>query len=524
MTRRPWTLLATPLALGLALAPAAAPAAPAADVVRGAVRAWRQSHARAVVEDLARLVQLPNVAGNREQMERNARHLFILLRKRGFEARLLATGQSLAPVVFGELNSPGATRTLMVYAHYDGQAVDPAQWSGDPWTPVLRDGRLEAGAQERPLEALDGAGEGADEWRLYGRSASDDRGPIVSLLAAVDALRAAHLPLSVNLKVLLEGEEEAGSPHLETILRGRQDLLAADLLLLCDGPVHASGRPQLYFGARGVMGLELTVYGPARPLHSGHYGNWARNPSVELAHLLASMRDQDGRVTIEGFSKDVRPPSEAERRALAGIPDLDQALRDELLLGSSEGAPARLAERVMLPALNLRGLSSGHVGEQATNSIPTEARASIDFRLVPDQAPAGVRAAVEAHLRRQGFFVVEGEPAAEVRRAHPRVVRVEWEPGYPAARTDLDLPVAREVRRVVEEALGAPPVSLPTLGGSVPMRTLAEATRLPVIGLGLVNADNNQHAANENLRLRNLWDAIEVQAALLARLGLEPRP
>jgi len=508
------------LALTLLLSPAAL-AAPGAGEVRDAVRSWRRAHARAVVEELSGLMRLPNVAGNREHMERNARHLFILLRKRGFEARLLASGQGLAPVIFGELKTPGATRTLMVYAHYDGQAVDPAQWSGDPWTPLLRDGRLEAGAQERPLEALDGAGDQADEWRLYGRSSSDDRAPILSLLAAVDALRAANLPLSVNLKVLLEGEEEAGSPSLETILAGRPDLLGADLLLLCDGPVHASGRPQLYFGARGVMGLELTVYGPARALHSGHYGNWARNPAVELARLVASMRDQDGGITIEGFSKDVRPPSEAERHALAAIPDVDQALRHELLLQSTEAGDARLAERVMLPALNLRGLSSGHVGEQATNAIPTEARASIDFRLVPDQAPAGVRAAVEAHLRRQGFFVVEGEPTAEVRRAHPRVVRAEWGPGYPAARTDLDLPVAREVASVVEQALGAPPVRMPTLGGSVPMRTLAETTRLPVIGLGLVNHDNNQHAANENLRLRNLWDAIEVQAALLARLGAE---
>jgi acetylornithine deacetylase/succinyl-diaminopimelate desuccinylase-like protein len=201
------------------------------------------------------------------------------------------------------------------------------------------------------------------------------------------------------------------------------------------------------------------------------------------------------------------------------VPDVDQTLRDELLLGGSEAGNASLAERILLPALNLRGLSSGHVGQLATNAIPTLAQASIDFRLVPDQTPAGVRAAVEAHLRKQGFFVVEDEPSAELRRAHARVVRAQWSAGYPAARTDLELPVARDVRQVVEQALGGPAVTLPTLGGSVPMRTFEDALRLPVIGLGLVNHDNNQHAANENLRLRNLWDAIEVDAALLARLG-----
>ena len=506
------------LILTAACAAPAAGAVPDAAVVRDAARAWRKAHAREIVEEFARLLRIPNIAADQDDIERNTRQIFIMLRKREFEVRLLSSGQRTPPVVLAELKAPGATRTVTVYAHYDGQPVDPAQWTGDPWVPVLRDGALDAGGKELPFEALDTAGDAADEWRLYGRSTSDDKAPIVGLLAAVDALRAAKLPLTVNLKVFLEGEEEAGSPNLDFFLRGRNDLLKSDLWLLCDGPVHPSRRMQLFFGARGVTGVELTLYGPARALHSGHYGNWARNPALELAHLIASMRDRDGRVTIEGFADTVRPLTEAEKRALAAAPDPDEGLRAELRLHSTEADDARLVERVMLPALNVRGLQSSHVGDKATNSIPTSARASIDFRLVPDQTPAGVRAAVEAHLRRQGFFVTADEPTPELLRAHPRVIRAQWGAGYPAARTDMDLPVARDVRRVVDEAVGGSLVVVPTLGGSIPMHLFQEALQTPVIGLPIANHDNNQHAANENLRLKNLWDGIEVYAAILARL------
>ena len=496
----------------------AADADPGAARAREAARTWHQAHAQEIVTELAGLLELPNRASDAADIERNAARIGERLEQRGFRVRRLGA-DSGPPALFGELTAPGATRTLMVYAHYDGQPVDPTQWASKPFSPVLRDGALEQGGRERPLSALRSAGPSADEWRLYGRSSSDDKAPIAGLLAAVDALRAARIPLSVNLKVFFEGEEEVGSPRLESILREHASLLGADLWLLCDGPVHQSRRMQLYFGARGVTDLELTVYGPARTLHSGHYGNWAPNPAVELAHLLASMRDRDGRITIQGFSDAVRAPTEAERRALAQVPDADAALRDELALNRTEADGARLVERLLLPALNLRGIASGHVGEQASNAIPQTASASIDFRLVPDQTLAGVRSAVEAHLAHQGFHVVHDEPTLELRRSHARVVRASWGAGYPAARTDMDLPVAREVRRIVDEAVGGSLVVVPTLGGSVPMYLFPEVLHAAVIGLPIANHDNNQHAANENLRLRNLWDGIEVYAALLARLG-----
>jgi acetylornithine deacetylase/succinyl-diaminopimelate desuccinylase-like protein len=419
------------------------------------------------------------------------------------------------PAVYAETPARPGLPTLLIYAHYDGQPVEASQWASPPFSPVLRDGPLEAGGRETPLP--EAPGRTGPDWRLYARSSSDDKAPIAALLAALDALKDAGIPPSLNLKLFLEGEEEAGSPHLDAMLRAHADVLAADLWLLCDGPVHQTRRPQVFFGARGVLGLELTAYGPLRALHSGHYGNWAPNPALTIAHVLASLREEDGRIAVAGFYDDVRPPTESERRAAAAAPPVEKELASALALAAP--LPGSLAEGVLQPALNVRGVRAGGVGAQAANAIPTQAQASIDFRLVPDQTPAGVRARVEAHLRQRGYAITHEPPTPEALSARPRLLYLQWEGGYPAARTSLDDPAAQALVRVVQENADAGVVVLPTLGGSVPMHTFAAATRAPIVGLPIANHDNNQHAADENLRLQNLWDGIELYAAVLARLG-----
>jgi len=484
---------------------------------RGHIAAYIRAHDLAIVRELSNFLAIPNLATDSVGIRRNARHLADMMTARGIQTRLLDGPPGAPPVVFGELPTPTATKTIVFYAHYDGQPVDPAQWATPPWQPVLRDKPLADGGPGIPMPSSPGMMQG--EWRLYARSASDDKAPIVAMLTALDALRASGVSPSVNLKFFFEGEEEAGSGHLHDILVRNAPLLAADAWLFCDGPVHQSRRQQIVFGARGVMGAELTVYGPSHGLHSGHYGNWAPNPITLLANLIASMRDDDGHIRIAHYYDDVTPITPADRRALATIPSVDSALRAEVELGATEANDAPLVERIMLPALNLRGIRGGAVGATASNTIPTEATASIDFRLVPRQTPAHVRELVEAHLRAQGYFIVDHTPTPAERMAHARIVKVRWEAGYAATRVPTDAPLSRAVLRAAEEATGGPVVALPILGGSLPLATFDEVLHTPLVVVPIVNHDNNQHAANENLRLQNLFDGIQVFAAMMSDLG-----
>ena len=485
---------------------------------RAAARRHREANEAKILREFSTLLSMPNVASNRDDIRRNADHLIAMLRQRGATAQILEVPD--APVsVFGEIRVPGATRTIVLYAHFDGQPVDPRQWQGAPFTPVLRDKALYQGGRDIPFPA-DGQRTERD-WRIYARSASDDKGSIIAMLTALDAMRAANLAPSVNIKFFFEGEEEAGSAHLKAILEKYRDLLRADAWLFCDGPVHQSGRLQAVFGLRGVVGLELTVYGPTRPLHSGHYGNWAPNPGALVANLIASMRDDDGQVRVAGFYDDVRPISAAERTALAALPPIDSTLRVSLGLSRTEADNATLAERIMLPGLNIRGIRVGGVQETGANVISTEAFASFDIRLVPVQRPEHVREVMERHIAAQGYHIVRVEPDSATRARYPKIARLEWESGYPAQRAAMDGDFAKALLAALSDGASTPPLAVPTLGGSGPGYLFTEVLGAPVVTLPLANYDNNQHAANENLRLGNLWDGIEMYAGLLVRLGRE---
>jgi len=468
---------------------------------------WRRQHEREIVQEFTDLLAIPNLASDAPNIRRNADFIRQTLEKRGLTVQLLNLDNA-PPIVIGDLPSSGSSRTVAFYAHYDGQPVDPSRWKSDPWKPVMRD----SGSRDVDWKT---AGTIDPEWRLYARSAGDDKTPIVAMVAALDALRAAKLKPSVNLRFVFEGEEEAGSPHLAQYLDKYPRLLRPDAWVLCDGPVHQSRKMELFFGARGTVDLELTVYGPVKGLHDGHYGNWVPNPIVRLTHLIDSMRDENGRILIKGFYDDVKPASDAERAALAKIPSVEADLRREFQIGSVEAEGTPLNERLLLPALNIRGIESGHIGERASNTIQTEARASIDFRLVPNETPELIKPLVEQHLRSQGYTIVDEVPDTASRLREPKLVRVQWGAGYSPARTPLDLPLSRELATIMTAA-GHEPVLLPTVGGSIPMFLFQQPNQTPVIGLPIANHDDNQHAADENLRLQNLWDGIEVYAALFA--------
>jgi acetylornithine deacetylase/succinyl-diaminopimelate desuccinylase-like protein len=495
-----------------------AQAASDAGTIRSAARTYRAAHEPEILREFTELLAIPNLASDNTNIRRNANRLIEMLGRRGVTARLLELEGS-PPAVLGELNTPGAARTLVLYAHYDGQPVDPSQWTTPPWIPTLRNKSLTEGGLPISLPK-EGDSPISGEARLYARSSGDDKASIIAMLTALDALAAAKIRPSVNLKFFFEGEEEAGSPHLQKMLERHRDALHGDAWLFCDGPTHQSGQQQVQLGVRGITGLDLTVYGPTRPLHSGHYGNWAPNPGAMIANLIASMRDEDGRIRIAHFYDDVRPISAGEKKAINAIPPVDVELRRSLGLAHTEAKDAPLAERIMLPALNVRGIQVGAIGDQAANVISTEARASFDFRLVPNQTPAKVRELVNAHLMRQGYFVTADSVTMAVRLAHRKIVRVRWSAGgYQASRAPMDEPFARAVVRAVGDGLGKQPLLLPTMGGSGPLYLFEQVLHTPIIILPIANFDDNQHAANENLRVQNLRDGIEVYAGLIGRLG-----
>jgi acetylornithine deacetylase/succinyl-diaminopimelate desuccinylase-like protein len=456
-----------------------------------AARTWRTAHEGPILGEFSSLLALPNIARDNDAIRKNAAAVSALLEKRGVKTRYLEV-PGAPPVVFGEMMPVArATRTIIFYAHYDGQPLDPKEWATPPWEPVIKDGRI------------------------WARSASDDKAPIIAIASAIDALQAAKLPVRSNIKFVFEGEEEAGSPHLAQIITKYKDLLASDVWLICDGPVHQSRRQQIVFGARGITTIDVTLYGPNHELHSGHYGNWAPNPAMALARLLAGMKDDDGKVLIDHFYDGIEPLSDTEKRAIAEAPDVDRDLMRELALGRTEGGGRKLVDLINLPSLNIRGMASARVADKASNVIPSTATATIDIRLVKGIDPQTAEQRVFAHIRKQGYTIVESEPDAETRMATPRLARVVVERGgYPASRTSMDLPISQLVLRTAESARGAI-VKLPTMGGSVPLYMIENILHAPTITVPIANHDNNQHSFNENLRLQNLWDGIELMAALL---------
>jgi len=489
--------------LGVAMANAQNPASQAA-------RQWRQQHERAIVDEFVSLLAIPNIAADGANIRRNAETIAAMMQKRGIAARLVSVPGG-NPVVFGEIKTPGATRTIVFYAHYDGQPLDPKEWATPPFTPTLRDKQIERDGQ---VIALPAAGKPFDpEWRMYARGSADDKAPIIAMLAAVDAIRAAGLKLKSNVKFAFEGEEEAGSTNLAKTLAANKELFAGDVWLSCDGPLHQTRRQSITFGARGISTVDITVYGPRGELHSGHYGNWAPNPAMMLVQLLASMKDASGRVMVDHFYDGIEPLSESEKRAVAEAPDVDADLMREFWLGSTENTPMKLAELITLPSLNIRGMASSRVGNQASNVIPATATVTIDMRLVKGMDPRQTADRLIDHVRKQGFFVVDQEPSADVRRAHPKVAMIVRRNAENPHRVSMDLPISQEVIRTVESARG-PVVKIPTSGGTGP-DVAEQVLGMTEIGIPIGNHDNNQHSYNENLRLQNLWDGIELMAALL---------
>ena len=471
------------------------------------VREWTSANQQSVMRDLLELLAIPNVAADRANVRRNAEHLRQLFTKRGFAAELLETSGN--PLVYAQLEVPGATRTLLLYSHYDGQPVEPKGWrQADPFKPVLRQGK------DGPEIA--GAVRYDPDTRIYARSASDDKSPIVMVLAAIDALKAVGEQPTSNIRVILDGEEEAGSPSLVPAIGKYRDRLGADLMVILDGPQHASGRPTIAYGARGIARVDITVFGPKVGVHSGNYGNWIPNPAQRLAILLASMKNDEGRILVKGWNDGVAKLTPEEEAMITAVPEDASAMLKTFGVATPEAAFPKLQQALQYPTLNVRGMTSAFVGAGARTIIPDSATASIDIRLVKETPAEAMIGKIRAHVIAQGYHIVDGDPDEATRAAYSKIARLRtFGDGTNAFRTSPADAHARALAASIRAAHGAEPVHLRTLGGTVPIAPFIEALGFPAVLVPTVNYDNNQHEENENLRVGNLFEGILTVAAIL---------
>jgi acetylornithine deacetylase/succinyl-diaminopimelate desuccinylase-like protein len=489
----------------LSLVLAAAPAAAQAPSVEQYVR----DHQGAIVREFLDLVSIPNVRTDLPNIKRNAAQLKQMLDRRSLNAEVWDTPST--PIVFGERTSPGATRTILFYIHFDGQAVDATRWAqADPFTPVLRTGSIEEGGQE--VRDISSVKSFPDEWRVYARSAGDDKGPIQAFVSALDALGTTPMH---NIKVVLHGEEEGGGPALDAAIAAHRDKLRSDVLIILDGPQHPSGRPTVYYGARGGANLQLTVYTAKGAMHSGNYGNWLPDANVRLSQLLSSMVEPSGRVAIAGFYDDVPPFPAAAAAMMRAVPDDAATMKRMYGVGSTDGAAASLQEGLNLPAFSVHSMKGGEVG----GVIAASATAEIALRLVKENSPRQMVDRIVAHIGKQGYFIVDTDPDTATLASHPRVAKVASRAGATSGawRTEPDDPGARIVTDALRAKYGDSFVRIRTLGGGVPAGPFIEAFHVPTVGVSLANFDDNQHTDNENLKLGNLWNGIATIAALMVR-------
>jgi len=434
-----------------------------------------ESNRARFVDELCALLRQPSISTQDTGVRECAELVRQFMADAGVQARLLDTGGY--PVVFGEVRTPGARRTVLIYGHYDVQPPEPLEaWETPPFEPSIRDGRI------------------------YARGAGDNKGQMFAHLKAVEAVLRVRGRLPVNLKLCYEGEEEIGSRNLPAFVERHRDLLAADMVYASDGPMHPSG-PLVFFGCRGVLTLELTAHGARRDLHSGNYGGIAPAPARRLVQAVASLWDKRGRVAVKGFYARVRPPSAADRRVLRQTPVDFAALEKDLGVRPVTGRSAAAYYRRLLlePNLNVAGLGSGYQGPGSKTIIPSAARAKLDVRLVMDQTPDEVEAKIRAHLRRHGFTDVE-------LRRHGAMA---------PSRTPVDHPLGRAVVRAVTQAWGRAPVVLPNLGGSIPDWLFTQVLGVPSVWVPYAPHDEANHAPNESTTLEGFMNGVRSTAAAL---------
>jgi acetylornithine deacetylase/succinyl-diaminopimelate desuccinylase-like protein len=446
-----------------------------------AIDQYLEAHMQESIRELFTYCAQPSVAAQQLGIMECAQMTRELLEKRGLTVQVFPTSGS--PIVFGERKGR-INRTILFYNHYDVQPAEPLElWESPPFEPVVRDGKL------------------------FARGVVDDKGHLTSRLFAIDAILAAEGELPCNVKFIVEGEEEVSSTNLETFVKTHTDLLKADACVWEYGGVDFNERPTQHLGLRGISYVELRVKTANQDVHSGLGGSIFPNAAWRLVWALESLKGPDERIRIDGFYDDVKPVSEKYRHLMAELPDPSDEYKERyglkgFIKGLTEGLDLRI-EEVFTPTCTICGLTAGYQGEGSKTVQPAEARAKIDFRLVPDQNPARIIPLLRAHLDRHGFDDIE---IIDLGSEAPAV-------------TDPDDPFVKLVVEESKAVYGQAMQIIPLSGGSGPSAIFMKMLNFPIVSAGVGHPGAQAHAPNENMRLDLYLKGTRHIARILTAFG-----
>lgn len=440
------------------------------------------------LEDLKTLLRIPSVStdpARKDQVQKCAEEVAKQMNDAGLNSvEIMQTPGH--PVVYGEYQVSKDAPTALIYGHYDVQPEDPVElWTSPPFEPTIRDGKL------------------------YARGATDDKGQFLCHVKAVATMLEEDGTLPVNVKFIIEGEEEIGSPNLAPFLRTHKEKLKADVLVVSDSAMYAPGQPSLVYGLRGLCYLQIDLKGADSDLHSGVFGGAVPNPALELAKILAQLKDADERITVPGFYDKVQDMSPEEREAYASLDFSPEELKRSVGVGglTPEKGYSALEGRTARPTLEVNGLLSGYTGEGAKTVLPGKAMAKVSCRLVPDQNPKEIAQLLEDHIRRLCPDSMECK-VTQMHGGHPWLTP----PDHPALEA-----AAVAIRNVFDKE----PVRIRE-GGSIPIVIdFQKILGLPGILLGFGLNDENLHAPDEHFRVENFYQGIEISKALLKALAAQ---
>ena len=459
---------------------------------------------------LKEFLQLPNNGHFPEQAKNNLLWCDSIFKTLEFKTTIIKTGG--IPLLFAEKKIHKKAKTILFYLQIDGQPVDSAQWDQpSPYVPVLKE-KNNGIWQTIDFERL--RTEYNPEWRIFARSASDSKGPAISFISALEILKENKLRPRFNIKVIMDFQEEMGSPFLAKAVSQNKGILNADMLFIMDGTRHVSNLPTLTFGARGIATAKIKFFGAKNNLHSGQYGNFAPNPVFNAAKLVGSLKDENGKVVIPGFYNGI-DLSEAKKSLINSVPEDIEKIKQRLGIAKPDVVGATYQEALQYPTLNIRGLRAGWVDGEVRTIIPSEVIVEIDMRLVPESDGKRLMGLLKDYIQDQGYHLVNSTPTEEERRIYPKLASFDYTLGSLPFQTPMDSDIGRLLNRGMKKVFGDKVVNMQTTGGSQPIASFINTLGISAVSIRIPNPDNNIHGPNENLRIGNLMEGILSCLAIL---------